>query len=121
MIIIPIIVIKQVAAALIIAASLVIVYHLKFMHPVRRKVKELRIRFHGRPSAFERAKRRAIKLHKKDGRRYRVYFLAMRYRVLHRDDVRAAKRAGFFNHNVNVTNTAELNFFDTNQLQTVKQ
>jgi hypothetical protein len=38
----------------------------------------------------------------------------MRYRVLHRDDVRSAKRSGFFNHNVNVTNTESLVFFDTN-------
>lgn len=77
------------------------------------KVKELRIRFHGRKAAFDRAKNKALKEHKKTGRRYRVYFLAMRYRVLHRDDIREFKRCGVFNHRMNVTNTQDIVFFDT--------
>jgi hypothetical protein len=112
--IIPIIIIKQVLAAILIITALVLLWKSKYFRPVRLKVKELRIRFHGRPAALKRAKRKAMRLNKKKGKRYRVYFLAMRYRVLHRDDVRSAKRSGFFNHNVNVTNTESLVFFDTN-------
>ena len=112
--IIPIIIIKQVLAAILIIIALVLLWKTKYLRPARLKVKELRIRYHGRAAALNRATRKAKKKHKKDGKRYRVYFLAMRYRVLHRDDVRAAKRIGFFNHNVNVTNTESLVFFDTN-------
>jgi len=112
--IIPFLIIKQVLAAILIITLLVLLWKSKYLSPARLKVKELRIRFHGRPAALNRAKKKAMKLNKKKKRRYRVYFLAMRYRVLHRDDVRAAKRIGFFNHNVNVTNTESLVFFDTN-------
>lgn len=111
--IIPIIIIKQVAAAIIITIALFLLWKSKPLRPVRLKLKELRIRFYGRPAALDRAKRKAMELSIKNKKRYRVYFLAMRYRVLHRDDIREAKRAGFFNHNINVTNTQELVFFDT--------
>ncbi len=50
---------------------------------------------------------------KKNNKRYRIYFLAMRYRILHRDDIREAKRYGIFNRHMNVTNTESIIFFDT--------
>lgn len=111
--IIPIIIIKQVIGAIILVIALWLLWRSKLMRPVRLKLKELRIRFHGRPAALERAKRRALKLSKKENKRYRIYFLGMRYRVLHRDDIRAYKRIGFFNRHINVTNTEALVFFDT--------
>lgn len=111
--IIPVTLIIKVLIAIFITVSFALLWHSSILRPIRLKVKELRIRFHGRPAALERAKRRALKLSKKENKRYRIYFLGMRYRVLHRDDIRAYKRIGFFNRHINVTNTEALVFFDT--------
>lgn len=111
--IIPIETIKQVITALLIAVALVLLYHSQYGRPLRLKVKELRIRYHGRPAAFRRAQRKALRLSRKTNKRYYVYFLNMRYRVMHRDDVRAHKRTGHFRHHVNVSNMKPIEFFDT--------
>lgn len=114
--IIPIIVIKQVITAILILIALVVLYRSEYGKPVRRKVFEYSIRFHGRPAAFRRAMRKANRLSKKRNKRYRVYFLNRRYRVYHRDDIREKKRSGLFNHNVNVTNMQPIEFYDTKNL-----
>ncbi|MCX7100035.1 MAG: hypothetical protein NTX38_00695 [Methylobacter sp.] len=53
--------------------------------------------FHMRPSALRRAKKTADRLHKKNGYRYRVFFILGRYRVMDRNDIRDRKKSGLFN------------------------
>jgi len=76
----------------------------------------LKIRFHGRKPALERAVKKATRLHKKDGKRYRVFFLDFRYRVYNRDDIKCRKKEGIFNYFINSTTIDPVKFFDTNDL-----
>jgi len=77
----------------------------------------IRVRFAGRPANLQRAIKKAKKLHTKTGRRYRVFFIARRYRVYHRDDIKANKKAGIFRWWINSTTINKISFFDTNDLQ----
>jgi len=45
---------------------------------------------------LNRAKRKADRLHKKTGCRYRVFFILGRYRVMDRNDIRDRKKIGLF-------------------------
>jgi len=45
---------------------------------------------------LNRAKRKADRLHKKTGCRYRVFFILGRYRVMDRNDIRNRKKSGLF-------------------------
>jgi hypothetical protein len=77
----------------------------------------LRIRFHGRPGALKRAIKKATKLHAKDNKRYRVFFLGMRYRVYCRHEIKDYKKAGVFASYINSTTIDSIKFFDTNDLE----
>lgn len=76
----------------------------------------LRIRFHGRPGKLKKAKKLAIRRHLKTGKRYRVFFIAMRYRVYTREEIKAKKRAGIFGSHINSTKIDPHKFFDTNDI-----
>jgi|GEM_PF-2692074 hypothetical protein len=73
----------------------------------------LYIRFKGRPGALKKAIRRAERLCRKNGKRYRVYFLKQKYQVLSRREIQAKKRNGEWSRNVNVTKLEPMCFFDT--------
>lgn len=75
------------------------------------------IRYHGRPSAFNKAVKRATNLHKKTGKRYRVFFIDRRYRVYTRPDIKYKKKAGEFRRYINSTSIDSIKYFDTNDLQ----
>ncbi|MDR1644213.1 MAG: hypothetical protein LBS05_00085 [Tannerellaceae bacterium] len=65
-----------------------------------RKIKNfftgLYIRFRGRPSRLKRAIRRADRLHRQTGKRYRVFFFGYRFVVWTRQDIKERKRIGLF-------------------------
>lgn len=87
--------------------AVVLLYH-------TQPVIALRIRFHGRPAALRRAIRKADKLNKENGKRYRVFFLGMRYRVYDRMTIKDYKKAGIFNRYINSTTIDSQKFYDTN-------
>lgn len=89
---------------------LVLLYHTP-------QVLKLRIRFHGRPAALRRAIRKANKLNKENGKRYRVFFLGMRYRVYDRLTIKGYKKAGVFNRYINSTTIDQTKFYDTNDFE----
>jgi hypothetical protein len=107
---IPLIYIYYGLAAIAVFILLVFIYQ-------TRMVFELRIRFHGRPGALKRAIKKAKKLHAKDNRRYRVFFLGMRYRVYCRHEIKDYKKAGVFASYINSTTIDSSKFFDTNDLE----
>jgi hypothetical protein len=98
-------------------AAKIIIKPVKLAVWIWLSIDNLIIRFHGRPAALKRAVKRATKLHKKTGKRYRVFFLARRYRVFTRRDIKDQKKAGVFNHYINSSRLEGLKFFDTNVLQ----
>jgi len=75
------------------------------------------VRFHGRPGALRRAKKRAVKYHFKHGKRYRVFFISNRFKAMSRDDLMQLKHT---NKNWNISSTAmnQFAFFDTNNIST---
>jgi len=77
------------------------------------RLKAFYIRFKGRPAALERAIRKADRLCKKNRRRYRVYFIGGKYRVLNRTDIQQLKRNRAWSRNVNVTKMRKFEFYDT--------
>lgn len=60
------------------------------------KIQGLILKWRMRPSALKRAKKKADRLHKKTGHRYRVFFILQRYRVMTRNDIRDRKKSGLF-------------------------
>ena len=56
--------------------------------------KKLRLRFQGRNSQFLKAVKKADELHKKTGKRYRVFFFGNKYHVWTREDIRKKQHAG---------------------------
>jgi hypothetical protein len=52
--------------------------------------------FRQSPAAFNRTKKKADRLHKKNGCRYRVFFILGRYRVMDRNTIRNHKKSGLF-------------------------
>ena len=71
-------------------------YKLRIIQVVGRSIKRWITIWHMRPAAFNRAKRKADRLHKKTGCRYRVFFILGRYRVMDRNDIRSRKKSGLF-------------------------
>jgi len=71
-------------------------------------------RFKGRPAALRKAISKAKKLHKKNGKHYKVYFLENRYQILNRLDIQRKRRRGkeFMPH-INITKLKAISFFDT--------
>ena len=77
----------------------------------------LYIRFCGRPGKLKRARRKAKKLHAKDGKRYRVFFFGYRYHVWDRAHVRERIKSGLFKHDRKAGKDFDaICFFDTNTL-----
>jgi hypothetical protein len=80
----------------------------------------LYIRFHGSDFFLNRAIKQARKLHLTSSnnphyrKRYRVFFLKNRYRVISRDNIQMRKHSKEYGWHVNSTNMQPLCFFDTN-------
>lgn len=75
--------------------------------------KALIVRFKGRPRALQRAIKRADKLCKLNGKRYRVYFVEGKYQALSRQQIQRKKHSGEWGRHVNVTRLEPLCFYDT--------
>lgn len=71
---------------------------LQLIQSLKMKLRLLVRNYHARPSALKRAKRKADRLHKKNGYRYRVFFILQRYRVMTRNDIRDRKKSGLFKY-----------------------
>ncbi|MDR1102952.1 MAG: putative virulence factor [Tannerella sp.] len=79
---------------------------------------QLYLCFRGRPGALRRAVRRAKRLHRKTGRRYRVFFFGYRYRVWSRVDIRRRIKSGLFKSGLKAGKDFDLIcFFDTNEIE----
>ncbi len=78
---------------------------------------KLYIRFCGRPAALKKATKKAIKLHKENGKRYRVFFFGYQYRVWTRQDIKERKNIGLFKRDLKAGDDFDtIAFFDTNSL-----
>ena len=78
----------------------------------------LYIRFRGRPAALHRAIKRARRLHRNTGRRYRVFFFGYRYRVWTRGNIRANIKSGLFKDGLKAGEDFDkICFFDTNDIE----
>jgi len=76
---------------------------------------KLYIRFCGRPGRLERAIAKARKLHKKTGKRYRVFFFGYRYYVWTREDIRLRIKKDLFRRELKAGDDFNhICFFDTN-------
>jgi len=74
---------------------------------------KIKIRWYATPKKLQKAIDRANELHEKTGKRYRVFFLEMRYRALCRDDIKERKKNGFFVYWANSTNMDGYKYYDT--------
>lgn len=88
---------------------------------MKQKVKEyligLYIRFCGRPSKLNKAIKKANKLHKETGQRYRVFFFGYEYKVWNRLDIKRQKRIGLLLQDKKVgADFDTICFYDTNNL-----
>ncbi|MDR1454100.1 MAG: hypothetical protein LBJ01_00455 [Tannerella sp.] len=88
------------------------------MKKINRFLIQLYTRFRGRPGALNRAVNRARRLHRKTGRRYRVFFFGYRYRVWNRNDIRGRIKAGLFLSGLKAGKDFDrVCFFDTNDIE----
>lgn len=79
------------------------------------KFQLLLLRFRMRPAALDRAKRKADRLHKKTGNRFRVFFFGKRYQVWTRDEIRDRKKSGLFKYQLKAGKDFDrIAFYDTN-------
>jgi len=60
------------------------------------KFQILLLKFRMRPAALLRATKKADRLHRKTGNRYRVFFFGNSYQVWTRNDIRNRKKSGLF-------------------------
>ena len=68
-----------------------------------------------RPAALNRAKRKADRLHKQTGNRFRVFFFGNRYHVWTRDEIRDRKKSGLFKFWLKAgCDFDRISFYDTN-------
>jgi hypothetical protein len=74
---------------------------------------KLRTRYYGSPAKLSEAVNAAEKLHRKKGKRYRVFFIGGRYRAMNRIEVQRKKHAGKWKRRVNMTRLEPLEFYDT--------
>lgn len=66
------------------------------MLKLKRAFARLKISWFASPRKQKRAIKKAIILNKKNGKRYRVFFVAGRYRVWQRNDIRHLRNEGVF-------------------------
>lgn len=79
------------------------------------KFQLLLLRFHGRKGALNSAIRKADRLHKKTGNRFRVFFFGNRYQVWTRDEIRDRKKSGLFKYGLKAGKDFDtISFYDTN-------
>jgi len=78
---------------------------------------QLYVRFKGRDAARNRAIKKALRRHRKTGKRYRVFFIQNRYQVMTRRDIQRKKHSGEWGTHVNSTNIDPMKFFDTENLK----
>lgn len=72
------------------------------------------IRFRMRPYLLYKAKKQADRLHRKTGRRYRVFFFGYKYRVWDRQDIKEQKRIGILKQDRKVGEDFDrICFYDT--------
>jgi hypothetical protein len=105
----PTILIKLIRAPFIVAAYFYVTF------------KQLYLRFKGRKAQLDRAIKKADKLHKDNGKRYRVFFLDGKYRVFQRAEIKENRKAGVFNRYINSTKMDHLKFYDTNDILCTSQ
>lgn len=70
-------------------------------------------RYYGSPAKLRKAIRKAKRLAKKSNKRYRVFFVGRRYRVMTRQDIQRQKHFGNWNRHVNSTNMQPHCYFDS--------
>ena len=70
-------------------------------------------RYYGSPAKLRKAIRLAKRKAKSTGKRYRVFFVGRRYRVMTRQDIQRQKHFGNWNWEVNSTNMQPHCYFDT--------
>ncbi|MDR2765324.1 MAG: hypothetical protein LBB90_09890 [Tannerella sp.] len=88
------------------------------MNSIKTFFIHLYIRFCGRPGALQRAIRKATRLHRKTGQRYRVFFFGYRYRVWNRQQIRCRIKTGLFKYGLKAgKNFDSVCFFDTNDIK----
>lgn len=72
------------------------------------------IRFKGRPYLLYKKKKEADRLHKKDGKRYRVFFFGYKFRVWNREQIQEQKRIGLLRRGLKVGEDFDkICFYDT--------
>lgn len=77
----------------------------------------LRIRFQLRPSRKNKAVKEAVRMHKKNGKRYRVFFFGGEYRIWTREDIKRQMHDGLLKYNKKPgVDYDGICFFDTNSL-----
>lgn len=86
---------------------------LRIISIIRQIVYKILIRIYATPGRLQKAINKADKLHEQNGKRYRVFFLQMSYRVICREDMKDLKRAGFFVYHTNSTNLDTYKYYDT--------
>lgn len=81
---------------------------------IKRIIIPLYIRYKGRPSQLKKAILQADRLHKKDGKRYRVFFFGYSYRVWNRQDIKDRKHSKLFKRHLKVGQDFDsIAFYDT--------
>lgn len=84
------------------------------VHKIKNACSKAYIRFKGRPYLLYKAKKKADRLHKKTGLRYRVFFFGYKYRVWHRWDIKEQKRIGLLKNDRKVGEDFDkICFYDT--------
>jgi hypothetical protein len=93
--------------------NVLLVLILKPVNWLLNLIRSLSIRYHGSPRKLKKAIAKADKLNKKTCKRFRVYFLNGRYRVLTRIQVQRLKHSGAWKPGVNMTSLEHYQFYDT--------
>lgn len=91
---------------------------MKLLHKIQQLYLSLIVRYHGNPHKQKRAIRKAKRLHKKTGQRFRVFFVENRYQVMNRNDIQQRKHMKHWGWHVNSTAMDNYCFFDTNNIST---
>lgn len=81
---------------------------------IKRFIIQLYIRYKGCPSQLKKAIKKADSMHKKDGKRYRVFFFGYSYRVWNRQDIKDRKHSKLFKRHLKVGDDFDsIAFYDT--------